>query len=311
MRVFFEDREGKAPPKNARFFLQPFNPKAPLTTSLEILPSLPEPLTSLPVQAIQDTPDLASWHTLLQKNTLPKVVLGRKRTLTLKHPIDPFALTASLKQKAKNSYLFCIEAPDYAFLGATPERLFFQHNDTLFTEALAGTRPIGKTPQEEKQFEQELLSSSKEQQEWRFVQTFLKQKLLPFCKAPLVFAPTTLRKTSHVQHLYAPAKAELKPNIVPTQLLKALHPTPALCGTPTEEALDFIQKNEPFDRGLFGGVLGYTTPTTTEAIVLIRSALLEKNQLHLFSACGILPTSDPEKEWEELNAKLQLFGHLL
>ena len=109
-----------------------------------------------------------------------------------------------------------------------------------------------------------------------------------------------------MQHLHQSCTAQLE-TIDDAALLSSLHPTPALCGTPKEKAFSLIRELEPFERGLYGGVLGWTTDEESEWIVAIRSCFLHGNVATLFSAAGIVEGSHPEEEWDELNQKLKLY----
>jgi menaquinone-specific isochorismate synthase len=245
---------------------------------------------------------VASVKTALAKN-LGKVVLARCEILELEREPDPFALTAALKERSSGAYLFCFSEGDTAFLGASPERLFSRSQNTLYTEAVAGTVPRGKTPEEDSRLGEALLKSEKALRELAPVQAFF-QKVLP---PPLTFSPISLHKTQNVQHLYMRCSASVPDNLPDSELLSRLHPTPALCGTPTDKAFALISELEPFERGLYGGAIGWSTPETSEWIVGIRCCLIKGKRAYLYTGAGIVEGSDPEEEWEELNHKRRLY----
>lgn len=315
MKLYWENPNGDHPPPNASFFSLDFTLDAPprplFVHQIDHLPSIPFQLIA-PKKTF--LPSFDAWKVSIEKTiakirekAFEKVVLARKCSCKTNSPIDPWALLFLLKQRAQNSTLFCLEDEKGAFLGATPERLFWRKKNRIYVEALAGTSPRGKTPQEEQMLEQELLQNPLKQKEVLLVQSFLENTLQPFCQEPIIFAPLTIKKTTHVQHLHTIASALLHPGISDLTIAKALHPTPALCGLPQKEAFDWIVQEEPFQRGLYGGVLGYTTPEVSEWIVAIRSAYVRQNEIHLYSGCGIVDGAQPDLEWEELNHKLQLY----
>ncbi|RAP36460.1 hypothetical protein DID80_05370 [Candidatus Marinamargulisbacteria bacterium SCGC AAA071-K20] len=115
----------------------------------------------------------------------------------------------------------------------------------------------------------------------------------------------------YLQHIYSDIKGILKPGITDLDILKKLHPTPAIGGVPTVEAKQLIKELEPFSRGLFAGALGYMSKQKSQFSVSIRSALIEGDHVHLFSGAGIVSESDASKEWEELNLKIQFLRDLL
>lgn len=244
------------------------------------------------------------------RKELQKVVLARICILELERAADPFAITAALKQKAQGAFVFCLQSEKSSFLGATPERLFARKNRKIISEAMAGTRRRGRTTSEDFKYQKQLLLSAKDYREFSYVNSYLQEFLSPLCEAPLSFSPISIHKTQNVQHLYCRSLGQLKEAITDEEILGALHPTPALCGTPKQKAFSMIQDLEPFERGLYGGAIGWTTPDACEWIVGIRSCHLEGKTAILFSGTGIVEGSDPEVEWEELNQKLALYDSL-
>jgi menaquinone-specific isochorismate synthase len=244
---------------------------------------------------------------LIQRKELEKVVLARTCTLELATAPDPFAIAAALKQKAQGAFVFCVQSDTEAFLGATPERLFVRNNREILSEAIAGTRRRGKTASEDENLAAQLLASEKDLREFSPVQTYLHNALSPLCIAPPKFTPISIHQTQNVQHLYSRCSGKLKETATDEEILLNLHPTPALCGTPKNKAYSVIHELEPFERGLYGGAIGWTTPEASEWIVGIRSCFIQGKTATLFSGTGIVEGSDPEEEWDELNQKLKLY----
>lgn len=244
---------------------------------------------------------------LIRRSELEKVVLARTCTLELAEAPDPFALTAALKQKAQGAFVFCVQSDTEAFLGATPERLFVRNQRQILSEAIAGTRRRGKTSSEDTKLGKQLLKSEKDLREFSPVQIYLQNALSPLCVAPPSFTPISIHQTQNVQHLYSRCSGRLKETVTDEEILLHLHPTPALCGTPKNKAYSVIRELEPFERGLYGGAIGWTTPEASEWIVGIRSCLIRGRTATLFSGTGIVEGSDPEEEWDELNQKLKLY----
>lgn len=244
---------------------------------------------------------------LIRRKELEKVVLARTCTLELETAPDPFAIAAALKAKAQGAFVFCVQSETEAFLGATPERLFVRNNREILSEAIAGTRKRGKTKAEDEYLAAQLLSSEKDLREFSPVQAYLKNALSPLCIASLTFTPISIHQTQNVQHLYSKCSGKLNAAATDEVILQNLHPTPALCGTPKDKAFSVIRELEPFERGLYGGAIGWSTPEASEWIVGIRSCLIKGKTATLFSGTGIVEGSDPDEEWEELNQKLKLY----
>jgi menaquinone-specific isochorismate synthase len=247
----------------------------------------------------------------IERKELQKVVLARSCTLELAATPDPFALTAALQRKAEGAFVFCLQSENEAFFGATPELLFSRKGQDITSEAVAGTRPRGRNVEEEAHLQKELLASAKDLREFSPIPLYLQTTLSPLCLSPLVFSPLSIHTTQNVQHLYSKCSGKLKANVTDDEIIQQLHPTPALCGSPKEKAASLIAELEPFSRGLYGGILGWSTPNASEWIVGIRSCLLQGNKAILYSGTGIVEGSDPEKEWDELNQKLNLYDGIL
>lgn len=297
-RLYWRSKEGKAAPKNAQFFLQPFEGNS-TPFPAEVIDSLPAPADPIEVLSRVDEPNREKWLKMVEKslwmidqNILQKVVLARRTTFTLNEAPDPLRIAAALEKRAQGAALFCLELGKIAFLGASPERLFRREKNTLYVDALAGTKKKGEE------------FSEKETREFQFVEDYLRNSTL--CNE-LEFTPLQIHQTANVQHLYTKGKGILKPGISDWEILKTLHPTPALCGVPQRKALDWIKSQEPFLRGLYGGVIGWNTEEEADTTVCIRCCLIEGTKVHFYTGLGIVDGSDPEHEWKELEMKLALY----
>src|SRR3990167_1434576 len=247
-RVYWSDREGTLPPPDCTFHLFPFSSKEGISP-LTIQQALSCPCR---IKVLKKTywPSQEQWRRSVTKalqwiheGKLQKVVLARSCRLELEKAPDPFSITAALKEKAEGAFVFCFQSGTQAFLGATPERLFVRKGRRITSEAIAGTRKRGETPDEE--------------------------------------------------------------------IVKTLHPTPALCGMPKQTAYTLIHEEEPFERGLYGGALGWRSTDAAEYIVGIRSCLVQGSTATLFSGAGIVKDSNAEDEWDELNQKIRLYEGIL
>ena len=115
-----------------------------------------------------------------------------------------------------------------------------------------------------------------------------------------------------LQHLKRHIHATLQPEVSDAQLLTALHPTPAVGGTPRRKALAYLREHEPFHRGWYAGACGLISDDVAEFAVAIRCMLLSGSTLRLYAGAGIVAGSEPAAEWQELDDKLaNLLGLLL
>lgn len=263
----------------------------------------------------RDIPDRAEWQSSLDTaleemsgGEYEKVVLARKATLTFNDPVDPVAYLLRLRRMTEETFNFYFQADEgHAFLGATPERLFRRTGRKIHTEAIAGTRPRGLTTRDDERFARALLNSEKEIREHSIVVDMIQNVLQKYCQNLLVDEEVQITKLSHVQHLCKHFRGELDPGTSDAELIEALHPTPAMGGYPTERALEAIEDLEPFNRGWYAAPIGFVGHDHTEFVVGIRSALIERERVSLYSGAGIVIGSDPAEEWQEIEDKISKF----
>ncbi len=191
------------------------------------------------------------------------------------------------------------------FIGASPERLISINQHQLITDALAGSAPRGNTPVEDAANANSLVNSVKERHEHSLVIEFITQRLTQLGLFPQVLAPR-LRQLSNIQHLWTPISAIVPHHIHPLKIVSQLHPTPAVAGETRDVACDEIRCYENFERGLYAAPLGWIDAKgNCEFIVGIRSALIDGDRARLYAGAGIVAGSDPEKEFAEVQLKLQ------
>ncbi|XP_073107065.1 isochorismate synthase 2, chloroplastic isoform X2 [Elaeis guineensis] len=266
-------------------------------------------------------PTKASWDISVKKalqiikrrnSELVKVVLARCSRYATDTSIDPVSLLACLKVEGQNAYQFFIQPPDApAFIGNTPEKLFHRKYSNITSEALAGTRARGLTKVEDLQIGQDLLSSPKDNNEFTIVRESIRRKMEITCNEVLVEPSKALRKLPRVQHLSAELSGTLRNEDDEFDILTCLHPSPAVCGLPTEEARQFIEENEMFDRGMYAGPVGWFGGRESEFAVGIRSALVGKGVGTLvYAGAGIVEGTNSSLEWDELDLKASQFTKL-
>ena len=173
------------------------------------------------------------------------------------------------------------------------------------TAALAGTAPTGRTLAEEQKNRQMLLTNAKLWREHSMVTEMIHAELSGISESVRLSAPEILR-LRNVQHLCTPITAKLKTSSSFVDALLALHPTPAVCGTPQKAALNVIRRLEAGPRGLYAGAAGWMDARGGgDAAVLIRSGLIEGSDARLFAGAGIVSESSVKQELDETRVKLQ------
>ena len=278
----------------------------------EALGSLPTPI------ARHDRPGRAGWRANIEwaldafeTGDLDKVVFARQAIFELADRLDPLALLETLQAGTPSCFHFLFQpAPGVAFVGASPERLFRRCGRQIDTEAVAGTRPRGTSRADDARLLEELLKSDKDRREHEYVRRSIREHLAPLAETLRVEEPAEMKLASG-RHLVSPVRATLRPGVTSLDVLAALHPTPAVGGYPTAEALDAIRAREPFDRGWYAGPVGYVGPDAAEFAVAIRSGLAEPRRLSLYSGAGIVEGSIPESEWDEIECKIGDFAKIL
>jgi menaquinone-specific isochorismate synthase len=268
--------------------------------TIPILHILPQ-LCCDPTYPVSHTPNTTAWEKIISStldqinmNSFHKVVLGRRTTLKTKS--SPISIVRTLLPRAKTATIFLFQLSDeIAFLGATPEKLYIREGPKVTTEALAGTRKLDE------------LFTPKEYAEFNAVKEFITYKLSPLCTSHS-WEEESVVKTPEIQHLYAKFNGDLK-QIDDHALIQLLHPTPAIGGAPQTEALAWIHKHEPFERGWYSSPIGWVDPHGANFSVGIRSALVKGKEMHLFAAAGIVKNSHFQAEWNELNLKMRGFIH--
>ena len=192
------------------------------------------------------------------------------------------------------------------FFGASPEKLFSMNGNILQTEALAGTTAVKGVDETDQKSAKNLIESSKDQWEHSLVLNYLTEQL-KHLSVDQVCHPQEILRLTNVQHLRTRSTFTLHHNTDIIDVLERLHPTPAVCGLPKDDALEYISKVEPFHRGWYAGTLGFIEEDQADFTVMIRSALWLNGQGFTWSGAGIVSQSDPLLEWMEINNKAKQF----
>ncbi len=238
---------------------------------------------------------------------LKKVVLARKITQSLPQKPKAADIISNLEQQYPDCFVFCVNPKGGSyFIGATPERLARFTPTQVETESLAGSSMRGKTYEEDDDLAGKLLNSKKDRYEHQIVIEAIEEDLVPYSEQMEHSSSPQVKKLPNVQHLYTPISAVFKKGISRTNVLKDLHPTPAVGGFPREKALEFIESEESFTRGWYASPIGWiNSHGTGEFYVAIRSGLIEQNTAHFYAGCGIVEDSDPKNEWMETELKFK------
>ncbi len=262
-----------------------------------------------------DRPERAGWSqgveqalAAFREGALEKVVLARRTDFSFAASLDPLGLFARLHAATSGCFHFFFQPEGgAAFVGATPEQLFRFGGGRVWSEAVAGTRPRGATPSDDERLCSELMESRKEQREHALVVTSIRERLEALCRSVDAEGAPQVLRLERGQHLRLRMQGALRRDVSAVDVLRALHPTPAVEGTPPEAARRAIRRWEPFDRGWYAGPVGWIGKDRADIAVGIRSGLVHGGTLSLFSGAGIVEGSQPEREWMEIEQKIGNF----
>ncbi|SFN23770.1 isochorismate synthase [Izhakiella capsodis] len=256
---------------------------------------------------------VASAAGLTATPEVDKIVLSRLIDITTDKTPDSRQLLTQLIAQNPTSFNFHVPLPDGGvLLGASPELLLRKEGDHFSSLPLAGSARRQTNHRLDSLAGEQLMASEKDRHEHQLVIEAMRQVLTPCSEQLNVPDSPHLMTTPTLWHLATQIDGRARSGQNALALACRLHPTPALSGFPHQTAKRLIDELEPFDRQLFGGIVGWCDDRGNgEWVVTIRCARLRKNQVRLFAGAGIVPASSPESEWRETGVKLTTMLNVL
>ena len=205
-------------------------------------------------------------------------------------------------------YMFYFSGTDVEVAGASPETLVKLENGILHTFPLAGTRPRGKTDDEDKALEEDLLQDKKELAEHNMLVDLGRNDLSRVSKFGTVQVEKlhSIERYSHVMHIGSTVRGEIKDDLDALDAISAVLPAGTLSGAPKIRACQLIGELENNKRGIYGGAIGYIDFTgNMDTCIAIRIAYKKNGKVFIRSGAGIVADSIPEKEYQECINKAQ------
>src|SRR5438067_4031735 len=230
----------------------------------------------------------------LGERGMRKVVLARALDLEFDVDISPRAILNNLVFDGAGGYIFASGLPNGRTLaGASPELLLSRTGTRVVSHPHAGSAPRSADPVTDRENAESLAASRKDHIEHAVLTEAIVETLRPFCARLDVPREPSLVSTPTMWHLGTVVTGELiDRDVTALRLAAALHPTPAICGSPTEAARRLVSELEPFDRGYYAGAVGWMTPDGDgEWAVSIRCAQVSESSLRLYAGGGIVPDS--------------------
>lgn len=263
-----------------------------------------------------ETPRPEEWNEMINaanaaflSKECEKIVLSRKKIYNYESIVDPksfFFQSYNANLNSSHFSVFYQKNYNEAFISFTPERLFALKNNRIETISLAGSTQRGKTPEEDKLFEEELIHSPKLIHEHQIVTNYIKDKISPLV-IDLETSNLFTMKLPYIQHRQALIGGELKSDVKLNELINSLHPTPAVGGLPLESAFKKILEIEKTKREFYAAATGVLSKDFSELCVGIRSAYIRNETVIVFGGAGIVQGSEAQSEWNETGAKMHPF----
>lgn len=254
--------------------------------------------------------DITSWKKkvneavkVIQSDSLDKVVLARELIAHSDAPIDARIVLHNLAKDYPGTWVYS----NNGLVGATPELLVRLNNSMVVSRILAGT--ISKTGDDNKDLAlaASLARSSKDLEEHEYAVRSVADALEPFCKSTNVPEAPFVLHLSNVMHLATDVTGAIKEGHKVTDiftLLQKLHPSAAVCGTPTQGAAKLIRELEGINRRRYAGPIGWIDAKGDgEQGIALRCGYITGNEIHAFAGCGIVAGSDADHEVAESQAK--------
>lgn len=242
----------------------------------------------------------------IKRGDIFQVVLSQRFTIETEQ--QPFEVYRRLRSNNPSPYLFYIEFGDFEIVGSSPERLVSIVDQRVITNPIAGTRPRGKTQQQDEFLAKELLADEKERAEHVMLLDLGRNDVGKVSELGSVKVDTFMEIEfySHVMHLVSEVTGRLKKGLDCFDALKACLPAGTVSGAPKIRAMEIIEKLENTKRGIYAGGVGYFSyQGNMDVCIAIRSAIFKDNKAYLQAGAGIVYDSDPRKEYQEIRNKAE------
>ncbi|MFO1517317.1 MAG: anthranilate synthase component I [Lysobacterales bacterium] len=214
-------------------------------------------------------------------------------------PVDVYRALRALNP---SPYMYFLDLGATQIVGSSPEILVRLKQGRVIVRPIAGTRPRGRTPEEDAALERELLADAKERAEHLMLIDLGRNDVGRVAKTGSVRVAESfvVERYSHVMHIVSQVEGELREGLSYMDVLKATFPAGTVSGAPKIRALEIIQELEPHKRNIYAGAIGYLGWWgDADTAIAIRTAVIQDGQLHVQAGGGIVYDSDPAAEWQE------------
>lgn len=250
--------------------------------------------------AVQETKGLITDGEIFQ------AVISNSENLVLKGSKLP--LYEHLRKINPSPYMYHIKLGEREIIGSSPEMLMRLEKGIIESYPIAGTRPRGKTPEEDKELEESLLNDEKELAEHLMLVDLSRNDIGKISKRNSVEVEEFygIRKFSHVQHIVSHVTGKIKNKLDAIDAFMSLFPAGTLSGAPKIRAMEIINQKEKYARGPYGGAVGYFSLNgNADFAITIRTLTTNKERAEIQAGAGIVYDSIPKSEYEECRRKRQ------
>jgi anthranilate synthase component 1 len=230
-----------------------------------------------------------------------QVVLSQRLSFTL--DATPFDLYRALRSLNPSPYLYFLEMDGVSLVGSSPEVMVRLEDETVTVRPIAGTRPRGKTPEQERALAEDMLADEKELAEHRMLVDLGRNDVGRVAEYGSVTVPALMvvERYSHVMHLVSQVEGRLKAGLSALDVFRACFPAGTVSGAPKVRAMEIIDELETVRRGSYAGAVGYFSygGRSMDTAITIRTVLVTGGEAYVQAGAGIVADSDPAKEYEE------------
>ncbi len=243
----------------------------------------------------------------IAEGQISKAVLARTVDVELDRNLSAATVVARLLDVNRGSHVFLFEpVPGSAIVGAAPETVATLRDGVFHATAVAGSIRRGRDPKEQAELAAQLLASDKDRAEQRIALDDMIARLETVSHQIRSDPQPHVLTLARIQHLETEIRASVPSHVGVLDLLRLLHPTPAVCGLPRDAAMSFLADEEPFERGWYAGPVGWFDAEGNGVFApALRTAVAVGPQWRLFAGAGIVEGSVPQLEWEETGIKFE------
>ena len=230
-----------------------------------------------------------------------QVVLSQRLSFSLQ--ASPFDLYRALRSLNPSPYLYFLQLDGLTLVGSSPEVLVRLEDETVTLRPIAGTRPRGKTAEEERALAEDMLADHKELAEHRMLVDLGRNDVGRVAEYGSVTVPELMvvERYSHVMHLVSQVEGRLKAGLSALDVFRACFPAGTVSGAPKVRAMEIIDELETVRRGSYAGAVGYFSygGRSMDTAITIRTVVVSGGEAYVQAGAGIVADSDPAKEYEE------------